>query len=114
MEIDHCLLKSLRHGVRLWPVSTDELVSQGNSTFTRSLAGKTYLFRNGWDEVLVLDGLGNWLWESIAEPCSVSDLALDVSEVLGLELEAAEADISSLVAELSKLGAVKIDSASLP
>lgn len=89
-------------------VSQDSLVSQSNTTFVRSFGNTTYLFRHAWEDVVVLEGMGDWLWRSIAEPCSVAELADDVNEILGHDRDVVLADLVRLVDELVAMGAVEL------
>ena len=52
-------------------------------TVSRTTAERVYLYRQEWDEIMVLEGLGPWIWHCLAEPVSVEELAEDVATVLG-------------------------------
>jgi len=89
-------------------ISQSSLVSQAKTTFVRSFGTTTYLFREGWEDVVVLDGAGDWLWRSIAEPCSIEELAADVTAVMGHDRDMIHAGLLRTVEELRDLGAVEL------
>jgi hypothetical protein len=61
----------------------------------------------GADEPLTLAGTGPALWELLAEPCTVAQLAAVLAEAYGAEPEVVEADVAPIVEELVRRQALE-------
>jgi hypothetical protein len=61
----------------------------------------------GSDEPITLAGTGPALWELLAEPCTVAQLAAVLSEAYGAEAATVEADVAPVVGELVRLQALE-------
>ncbi|MFI5047442.1 MAG: PqqD family protein [Acidimicrobiia bacterium] len=59
------------------------------------------------DEPVMLTGTGPAVWELLAEPCTVPQLAAVLSEVYDAEPATVEADVRPVVDELVRLGALE-------
>ena len=61
----------------------------------------------GADEPVTLTGTGPALWELLAEPCTVAQLAAVLADAYDAPIETVEADIAPVVDELARVGALE-------
>jgi hypothetical protein len=59
------------------------------------------------DRYLRLNATGRLIWESLAEPATVAELARALGEQTGVDADRAEADATSFIEGLIELGAAR-------
>lgn len=76
------------------------------STLWREGRFGVVLLAPGGSEPRTLTGTGRDLWHALARPVSRPDLVAGLAEAFGVNPERVEADISPVLAELQRIGAV--------
>jgi Coenzyme PQQ synthesis protein D (PqqD) len=61
------------------------------------------------DRYLRLNETGGLLWEALAEPTTLAELATHLAERTGIEHERAASDAAAFIKNLLDLGAVRIE-----
>jgi Coenzyme PQQ synthesis protein D (PqqD) len=59
------------------------------------------------DRYLRLNATGKVIWEGLAEPATVAELAQVLAEQTGVDIDRAEADAASFIEGLVELGAAR-------
>lgn len=75
-------------------------------TFERRSASKYYLFRWGWEDVRVLEGIAAWIWESLEQRCAFGELVADAAHVLEIDPAVAFSKLEELVGRLIEAEAI--------
>ena len=86
-------------------VSSETVVFRADVLWRRT-ADTVVIRRRGNDELVVLAGTGADLWDSLAEPSSVGDVAAALAEEFGAELPVVRNDVERAVADLIERGVV--------
>ena len=79
----------------------------------RDLAGKTVLVPIGsqvidMNALVLLNGVGAYIWEILAEDCALEDLAALVVARYGVEIDRARPDVEVFVEKLQRLGLLEV------
>lgn len=83
-------------------------VQQHERTAARTVDGCAIIVVIDTQELLELDEVGTYIWEQIAEPQALSQLAERVSTEFDVSAETARIDLEGFLASLTQIGAARV------
>jgi hypothetical protein len=87
----------------------DEIVTRTPAVLSERVAGETVLLDPETGRCVRLNGSGAVVWEALAEPAMVDELAAALAEAAGIDRDRAGADVRAFVAELRVRGLVEVN-----
>jgi hypothetical protein len=88
------------------PLTPATLIARTEGLVTQPMEGGIVMLDPEADRYLRLNATGRLIWEALAEPATVADLARVLSERSDVPTDRAEADAIAFVEGLIELGAV--------
>jgi hypothetical protein len=82
-------------------------VARSEGLVTEPMEGGIVMLAPESDRYLRLNATGKLIWEALAEPATVAELAQLLSERTGISSERAEADAATFIEELVDFGAAR-------
>jgi sensor domain CHASE-containing protein len=82
-------------------------VARSEGLVTEPMEGGIVMLDPESDRYLRLNATGKLIWEALAEPATVAELAQLLSERTGISSERAEADAATFIEELVDFGAAR-------
>ena len=86
---------------------TSTVVRRGGRALAEQVAGETVLLDAEGDVYLRLNPSGTRLWDALASPATVAELASVLEQAYGLESQAALADTLAFVTAMSDRGLIE-------
>ena len=89
------------------PLTPNTRIARSEGLVTEPMDGGIVMLDPAADRYLRLNATGRLIWEALAEPATVTDLARLLSERTGISADRAEADAVSFVDGLVEFGAAR-------
>lgn len=81
-----------------------ERLARSPAALTRTGGGRLLVLGATTDRVLTLEGTAHLVWELLAQPASIDELAADLAVAFGVEVDAVVSDLRPLVEHLLDAG----------
>ncbi len=88
-------------------LSASTRIARTDGLVTEPMDGGIVMLDPESDRYLRLNATGKLIWEALAEPATIAELALLLSERSGISSERAEADAAGFIDELIGFGAAR-------
>jgi hypothetical protein len=89
------------------PLTPETRIARNDGLVTSAMDGGIVMLDPDADRYLRLNATGKLIWEALAEPATVTDLARLLSERTGIPTDRAEADAATFVDGLIEFGAAR-------
>jgi hypothetical protein len=89
------------------PLTPSTRIARSEGLVAEPMEGGVVMLDPKTDRYLRLNATGRLIWESLAEPATVAELARVLGEQAGVDAERAEADATSFIEGLIELGAAR-------
>ncbi|MGH2955608.1 MAG: PqqD family protein [Solirubrobacterales bacterium] len=84
-------------------------IARKDGLIVESLSGQTVMLDPEQDRYLRLNETGGMIWDALAEPRALSELAAHLAAKTGIDSERAATDATAFVRRLLELGAARIE-----
>lgn len=84
-------------------------MARNDDLIVESLQGQTVMLDTESDRYLRLNETGGMLWEALAEPRTLAELASHLAERTGIDEERAATDTGAFIQGLLDLGAARVE-----
>jgi len=90
------------------PVTPATRIARSEGFVAEPMDGGIVMLDPKTDRYLRVNATGKLIWESLAEPATVAELARVLTDEIGVDGDRAEADATSFIEGLIELGAVRV------